>query len=269
MFLKKAILPSHKANRMKNEGDVINARDYFYEKKTYQNLFFLLKYRYIWMNQFIKGNHTGLEVGAGTGISKEFIKCKNYFTSDFSNYDYLDYKNVDALNTEFDDEKFDFIISSNMIHHVPYTISFFKEMDRILKPGGKLIIQEINGSFMMRLLLKMMRHEGYNYEINVFNKDQICTNPDDLWSANCVIPNLLFDNIESFENNIQEFKVIHSSHSEFLNFINSGGVIAKTFFIPLPKIGLKLFKKIDDFLSKTYPTIFALQRQIVLEKTKR
>jgi SAM-dependent methyltransferase len=266
MFLKNTFIPNHDSNRMRDEGNVEKARNLFYTSKSTSNLNFLLKNRFIWMNQFIKQEDFGLEVGSGTGISKDFIISKNYFISDFSNYNYLDFKLIDALNTGFENEKFDFVVSSNMIHHVPYPFLFFQEMNRILKPEGKLIIQEINGSFFMRGLLKLMRHEGYNYNVNVFDKEQICTNPNDLWSANCVIPNLLFDNIEKFESEFNEFKVIYRSHSEFLNFINSGGVIAKTFHLPLPIFCLRIIKKIDDFLSKISPNLFALQRQIVLEK---
>ena len=32
------------------------------------------------------------------------------------------------INTKFDDESFDYVIASNMIHHIPYPVKFFKEM---------------------------------------------------------------------------------------------------------------------------------------------
>ena len=173
---------------------------------------------------------------------------------------------VDALDTKINPNSLDFVISSNMIHHVPYPTLFFEEMSRILKPGGKLIIQEINCSSTMRFLLKLMRHEGYDFTIDVFDKTLICTDPNDLWSANCAIPNLLIDDIESFKKNIPYFSVTHTSYSEFLLFINSGGVISKTFHIPLPNFVNDIIVHIDNFLSKNFPIIFSLQRQIVLEK---
>jgi SAM-dependent methyltransferase len=219
------------------------------------------------MNRFIKKNDKGIEVGAGTGVSKEFIKSEFFKTTDYANNEWLDVKMIDALNTEFESESLDFIISSNMIHHVPYPILFFEEMNRILKPGGKLIIQEINCSASMRFLLKLMRHEGYDFTINVFDRKLICTDPEDLWSANCAIPNLLFDNLEDFSNKISGFKVIHTGFSEFLLFINSGGVISKTKYIPLPISILKIIKLIDNILISISPSFFALQRQIVLIKT--
>jgi len=255
----------HGENRMNHEGDVLLARKNFYLNNNF-NLKFLLKNRFFWMNDFIEEENIGLEVGCGTGISKEFILNKNFKISDFATHDYLDYKMVDALDTKFQENMFDFIISSNMIHHVPYPTRFFEEMNRILKPGGKLIIQEINCSLIMRFLLKLMRHEGYDFTINVFDTNLICTDPNDLWSANCAIQNLLFDNKERFHKMISSFEIIENSHSEFFNFINSGGVISKTFYIPLPTFILEILKNIDNFLSKFFPNIFSLQRQIVLQK---
>jgi SAM-dependent methyltransferase len=256
---------SHQENRMKYEGDTLSARTNFINDVS-TNLYFLLENRFTWMNRFIQNNDKGIEVGAGTGVSKEFIKSDFFRTTDYANNEWLDVKMIDALNTKFESESLDFIISSNMIHHVPYPILFFEEMNRILKPGGKLIIQEINCSSSMRFLLKLMRHEGYDFTINVFDRKLICTDPEDLWSANCAIPNLLFDNLEDFKNKIPGFNIAHTGFSEFLLFINSGGVISKTKYIPLPYTLLKIVKFVDDFLCKLAPSIFALQRQIVLIK---
>lgn len=266
IFLRTTFKPSHKDNRMKHEGDVQAARTHFF--KAPNNLRQLLKHRYDWMNKYIKKDQLGIEVGSGTGLSKEFIKKENFKTTDLAGHEWLDFKNIDALDTEFQDNKFDFIISSNMIHHVPYPVKFFKEMSRILKPQGLLLIQEINASFFMRLLLRLMKHEGYSYDINVFNQNEVCTDKNDLWSANCAIPNLLFDDKENFEKHIPYFQISKTSFSEFFCFINSGGVISKTIYIPLPIFALKLLGYMDSLLVKIFPSIFALQRQIVLKNIK-
>lgn len=117
----------------------------------------------------------------------------------------------------------------------------------------------------MMFLLRLMRHEGYDFGIDVFDRDLVCTDPNDLWSANCAIPNLLFDNQHLFHKRIPYFKIIHHSYSEFFTFINSGGVIAKTLFIPLPYFCLKIIQVLDFCFTKCFPSFFALQRQIVLK----
>jgi len=264
IFLTKLFKPEHGENRMRNEGDVLSARTYFFTGKN-NNLRFLLGERYRWMNRFISAGDCGIEVGCGTGVAKEFIEGTLLLT-DFADYPWLDVPNVDALSTPFKDGEFDFVIASNMIHHVARPKKFFQEMQRILKPGGRLLIQDVNASFFMRLALHAMKHEGYDFSAPVFNESVICTDHDDLWSANCAIVNLLFDDLSNFERQIDYFKVVEADHSEFLMFLNSGGVVAKTFFIPLPRLVLRLVKWLDSLLVKSLPSIFAMQRQIVLEK---
>jgi SAM-dependent methyltransferase len=268
MILKSSYQVRHEENRMKQEGDVVAARKLFYDRPS-KNLIFLLRNRYNWMNRYISPlEDSGIEVGCGIGVSKEFIRAKSYLLTDFDEQEWIDIKNVDALNTPFEDNSFNFVVSSNMIHHLPYPIKFLEEMQRILKPGGFLLIQEINCSLLMRIILRLMRHEGYSYNVDVFDKNSVACDPENLWSGNNAIPNLLFDNLERFKREVPYFNIVKSNFSECLTFLNSGGVTAKTFSVPLPYFALRLLKGIDDFLVFILPQLFALQRQIVLKVNK-
>jgi SAM-dependent methyltransferase len=265
MFLTHPYQPVHGENRMRYEGDVARARHYYFSAAP-RNLRFLLAHRYEWMNAHIPADGAGIEVGCGSGLSKEFIRAKDYKLTDYADHPWIDVPNVDALNTPFADRSLDFVVSSNMIHHVPYPVRFFAEMNRILKPGGVLLVQELNASLAMRGLLRLMRHEGYSYDPDVFDPDLVCTDPDDLWSANCAIPNLLFDDPDTFHEKVPYFRMVTHRYREFTCFINSGGVIAKTFCVPLPRLALWGLKLIDDVLTWALPGVFALQRQLVLRK---
>lgn len=265
-LLRESYKPLHGENRMRYEGDVRKARESFLTCSS-SNLKFLIENRFIWMNDYIGESDTGLEVGSGTAISKFFIRAKSFITTDFCQNEWLDKKNIDALATPFSNESFHFIVASNMLHHVPYPMRFLREMHRILKKDGFLLIQDINASFFMRMVLRLMKHEGYSYEPDVFNESTVCTDPCDLWSANCAIPNLLFDDKSKFKKNVPYFKIMRHDFSEFFVFLNSGGVIAKTFFIPLPLSLCKFLKSVDDILTKILPNIFALQTRIILQKT--
>jgi SAM-dependent methyltransferase len=265
-MLKRAYHPRHDQNRMRHEGNVSLAREQYLSGRVPENLRRLLAGRYQWMNDFIRPGDVGLEVGCGTGLSKQFIRAQEYYLSDLDEYEWLDFKNVDALATPFDDASFDFVVNSNMIHHVASPLRFFAEMHRILKPGGRLIIQEINASSLMRLLLRLMRHEGYSYDVNVFDPSAVCTDPADLWAANCVIPNLLFDDRQAFARHVAGFDFIHHRFRECLCLINSGGVIAKTVYVPLPGAALRCLEAVDSALTSWFPGLLALQRQVVLER---
>ncbi len=263
----KRYISKHEENKLSHEGDVVYARKFYYSKKP-NNLIFLLKKRFTWMNKYINKEDKVLEVGCGSGISRDFIrKDCNLLLTDFAEHPWVE-KKVDALDTKFKNNSFDAVYCSNMIHHVPFPKKFFIEMHRILKPEGFLLIQEINCSFMMKLLLILNKHEGFDFEINPYSLKKPATNEDDLWSANCAIPNLLFDNVKKFKKEIPNFEIIEQTFSEFLIFPLSGGVIAKKKTINLPNGLLKIVDLIDRMLIFISPKIFALQRRIVLKKAK-
>jgi SAM-dependent methyltransferase len=265
MIIKQKTFYSHNKNRMKSEGDVLKARTYFFSKKN-KNLYYLLKERFNWVNNYINPNDNCLELGAGPGFLKYFLNNKNVKTSDLANYDFLDYKNIDALDTKFPASTFHKVITSNVLHHIPYPLKHFREVYRILKPNGLYIIQDINCSVVTQLAITLMRHEGFDFTANPTNENVPCNNTDDLWSANIALPNLIFDNFEKFNKKLDNrFILIHQNFSECLIFLNSGGVIAKTKYIPLNKFFNKMIIKLDKLLVK-FPKIFAMQRSIVLKK---
>lgn len=261
----KAVFDS-KSNRMKKIGDVENAINEFKKKKN-KNLDFLLKKRFSWMKEFINEKNTGLEVGAGGGFSKNFIKNKNFKISDLAMHEHLDFKNVDAQKTNFETNNYDFIIAVNMIHHVPYPIKFLNEMHRILKKGGRLIIQEAYCSVVFQLITILMKHEGFDFTKKVWNENQPMSDENDRWSGNIAIPHLIFDDIEKFNSKFgDKFVLEHEKLFECFVFLNSGGVTSKTFYIPLNSFFLKILDLIDSFLVKFFPSIFAMGRQLVLKK---
>jgi|TARA_Y100000294_G_scaffold29811_1_gene25203 SAM-dependent methyltransferase len=266
MKILKKVEFSKNQNRMKAVGNIEDALNYFKTKKN-KNLYFLTKKRYEWMNDYIKKSDIGIEVGAGPGLSKQFIQNNNLKISDFSDHQHLDYKNVDAQDTKFKENSYDFVIASNMIHHIPYPIKFFREMHRILKKDGKLIIQDACCSIVLKIATIIMRHEGYDFTKDVWSETMPVTNAEDLWAGNIAVPHLIFDDINIFNKNLGSyFKIEHENFSECLMFLNSGGLCSKTFYIPLNNFFLNIVSKIDYILVKTFPKIFAMGRQLVLRK---
>ncbi len=262
--IKDKIRFKHSENLMKQEGDVMRSIDDIDKNK---NLYILLKERFNWMNDFITQDANGIEVGAAAGFSKKFIKSKNFKISDFSDYKHLDFKNVDAQATGFKDKEFDFVISSNMIHHIPFPVKFFNEMHRILKKGGKLIIFDAHCSVLLQLVLIIMKHEGFDFTKNVWSLNEPSTGIDDPWSGNSAIPYLIFKEKKVFEENLGvKFNLRYIKTCECMLFLNSGGVTSKTFYVPLNFFFLNILKYMDKFLTLFFPKIFALGYKIVLEK---
>jgi len=50
---------------------------------------------------------------------------------------------VDAKKMVFQDEYFDVVISNSIIHHIPEPSEVFREMDRVLRPGGILFVRDL------------------------------------------------------------------------------------------------------------------------------
>ena len=265
MKVLRAFEPINGASSMAHAGDLKNARE-IYIRGLNRNLNFLLSRRFSWMNRFVTKNDEGLELGSGISASKDFIKCKKFYTSDFTDSKWLDYSNIDALDTGFESGSFDFIIVSNVIHHLAYPNLFLEECHRLLKPSGVLLIQEIYTSVLTRIILKLMEHEGFNEDIDVFNSTVPANNPRDAWSANCSIPKLLFGNKTTFKEYFPTWKVLHFQRVECILFLNSGGVVAKTGYVPLRPGLLKAVEFLDKLLIKIAPNFFALQVQIVIQK---
>ena len=184
-----------------------------------------------------------------------------------SNDDHLDLVNIDAQNTKLEKESLDFVIASNMIHHIPYPIKFFREMHRILKKEGKLIIFEPYCSIILQIATFIMKHEGFDFTLNVWDEKIPKSEEKNSWHGNIAVPHLIFDDKKKFDKNLGKyFKFEYENLTECLIFLNSGGVTSKTWFLPLNNFFLNILHNFDKVLIKLFPNIFCLGRRIVLVK---
>lgn len=264
--IKKKVAFSNSENKMSSVANTQKARELYYSSKSL-NVKYLLEKRFNWMNSFIKDDDIGIEVGSGAGFIKDFIKNKNLKLTDLGDDQHLDFKNIDAQNTGFPNESYDFVIASNMIHHIPFPMKFFKEMNRILKKGGKLIIFESYCSVVFQLITIFMKHEGFDFTVDVWNENEANSDENNAWHGNIAVPHLIFDDKKKFNNNLGTiFKIDYEKLSECFIFLNSGGVTSKTKFLPMNRFFLNLLHLIDNFLIKLFPNIFCMGRKIVLTK---
>jgi SAM-dependent methyltransferase len=261
----RAYKPARAENRMRSESDVLAARADYAQRKS-ANLHALLRSRFEWMNDYIRPDFIGVDVGCGAGFSREFIRCKKLLLTDLTTHDYLDIPRVDALHLPFDDGSLDFIIESNVLHHLPYPVRALNEARRVLRPGGFLLMHEVQASVLFCAVLRAMRHEGYSFDVKVFDENALCTDPDDPWAGNNAIPRLMFDRRDDFLSLQPGWRILRDSPCECLMFLNSGGVTAKTAYVPLPALVLKGVERLDSFLANLAPNLLALGRRIALQK---
>ena len=259
--------PEHSQNRMKNEGEVTEARKYFMTGKN-RILYRLIEQRFSWMNEYIQEtDEVIVELGCGAGLSKEFIHSDKFVMTDVARHEWVE-KYVDAMNIDYPNNSVDVFICSHMIHHISNPAVFLDAISKKLKPRGRVIIQDIYTCLLMKFALRLMRHEGWSDTVDVFDRTTVCNDPSDAWSANCSVPKLLFFGKSGgvFEQEFPQYKIIKKSRNECFLFFLSGGVIAKTFYLPVGDKGTVVIKRIDRFLVKKFPAVFACGCSIVLQK---
>lgn len=138
---------------MAHAGNLTRVRETYLNGMN-RNFNHLLKSRFSWINEYIGTDDAGIEFGSGIRASKDYIKAAKFLKSDILESERVDVKQLDALNTQLPKSSLDFIVVSNITHHLAYLKQFFSEADQLLKMNGKLIIQEINISFVIRLVLR-------------------------------------------------------------------------------------------------------------------
>lgn len=118
-----------------------------------------------------------LEIGCGNGngtkVIKKLFSPKSIVAIDLDermieiaqrrNKDgSVGYKVMDASNLEFPDDHFDAIFDFGIIHHIPNWRRCIKEIYRVLKPGGEVILEDLSReSFAMgmgKLWRKILDH---------------------------------------------------------------------------------------------------------------
>tara|TARA_B110001454_G_C12603012_1_gene385329 strand:- start:34 stop:825 length:792 start_codon:yes stop_codon:yes gene_type:complete len=262
-MLPRKVINEHHESKLKGEGNILNS----VKKITFnKNLDFLLKKRFSYIERYLKKDDMILELGCGAGHSKNYIKNKNLKISDITNYDFLDFKNVDCLNTPFKNDSFDCVFSLSLIHHIPNPMKLFNEIGRILKKNGKYIILDVNCCFFFKLITILTKSEKYDLDVNIYNEEINLTDPNDTFDSNNAVPSLIFEDFEKFNNKLKyNFEINDLKFQEFFTFLNSGGVIIDAPYLPLNKFLLKLLDNSDNFLSR-FKKIFPLHIYCCLEK---
>ena len=104
--------------------------------------------------EFIEPSDEVLECACGTGAISEYIaqKCKRLIATDFApgmlrkaakkcrKYPNVVFRKADITNIKCKDAHFDKVVAGNVIHLLPEPEKAIRELERVVKPGGKIII---------------------------------------------------------------------------------------------------------------------------------
>jgi SAM-dependent methyltransferase len=249
---------------VRHAGDVVRARADF-GRRPGANLRYVVRKRIAWMQRYLGPETYAVELGCGAGFSELFLRAGTLELTDTERRPWVA-RVVDALAMPYADATLDVLIVNNVIHHLAYPTTFLHEAARVLRPGGHLLVQECDCSLTTRIAIRLTGHETYDLRADPFDASRPCNDPRDPWSANCAIPNRLFDQLDAFRARFPEFEVIEAARSEFFIHFNSGGITSRGPYVPLPEVALRILDAIDRVLVAVAPGVFASQRRVVLRR---
>tara|TARA_B100000780_G_scaffold261974_1_gene214764 strand:+ start:1372 stop:2178 length:807 start_codon:yes stop_codon:yes gene_type:complete len=259
-------IKEYKCKKIK-EPDIYLSRKKIFQSQD-KNLLYLINSRFLWMKKFIKNKKIIIELGSGNGCVKKVLKNKKIILTDIVKYKWID-KKVDMINLDLDKKlvnKVDVFIINHSLHHSANPALSIQNMSKFLKKDGLILLNEPETSFMLKLIQMLLDDESWSLKANVFNKKKKIFKSSNPWVSNTAIAQLLFKDKKKFEKKFPQYAIEKNQLSEFLIFLNSGGLSSNFFHFKLNNFFLKIVDSIDKILIYLFPSIFALNRSVVLRK---
>ena len=202
-------------------------------------------------------HETIIELGSGGGFLKEIMP--DVRTSDILELPDNDLT-FDALNMPFENESIGAFLMVDVFHHVPDSFKFLTEMQRTLKPGGKIIMNEPWNSGWGRAIYKNFHHETFNPA-----GDWTIPSSGPMSDANGALPWIVFKrDIKKFETQFPDLIVKTVKPHTPLRYLLSGGVSMRSL---VPQNSFRLISGIEKLLSPI-TRWFSMFATIIIEKKK-
>lgn len=196
-----------------------------------------------------------LEIGSGTSPLKMFLP--NVVTSDVLELDHIDIvfdcHEISEL-AAIPDRSLDVITLTNVLHHLRDPMLFLESATRKLAKGGRVIMVEPYFSLVSSPLYKFLHHEPTNFDIE---RPVLDTIAGPLSSSNQAIPYMIFFSRSDWLNELShlyDLTNIRFGYHTSLAYMATGG-ISRIF--PVPGWMYRAFFKLDRFLARTFPGLFA------------
>ena len=135
--------------------------------------------RRLWMilkNEFLMDGKVVLDFSPSRSLFRKLNSIRNiqYISTDISG-DFLAENKFDITQLEIKDEQIDLILCYHILEHIPDDLKAISELYRVLKPGGKIIIQtpfkdgEIYEDFTITNPQERLKHFGQEDHVRVYS----------------------------------------------------------------------------------------------------
>ena len=170
---------------------------------------------------------------------------------------------ADAQNLPFENKVFSNIVLFDVLHHLQCPLLFFAEAQRVLKPGGRVIMMEPGITPISKLLYKMGHKEPVEMGWDMNDPCKIDADKDP-YDSNQAIPTILFKrDPQLFLAAVKGFKINSSDWLSLFAYPLSGGF--KSWSL-LPYKWVHTMLKIEEKILPFLGSLLAFRLMVVLEK---
>jgi hypothetical protein len=232
----------------------INVEDIIY-KDNYLN--FIYNYVYQVIVKHIEYQGKTLELGATSFSIKNYIDDSIITNIDFHN-------NLDlvtsGISLPIKNDSITNLVLKDTFHHLGDIVQSFKEFDRILNVGGRIVLVEPFWSIPLRVVAFFFHPEPFNFKSTKWGHDF----EDPNMGNQALAHNVFIRDLKEFESKFKNLRVSKLKVIVGLSYILSGGLYKRTI---LPSWLLIKIHKLE-IKSKLFLKIFGTQVVIVIEKSK-
>jgi SAM-dependent methyltransferase len=217
-----------------------------------------------WYKQIVAdlkpGSGQTLEVASGIGNFKEFHP--QVIASDIEWHDRLDLK-CDAHCLPFGDETLANVVMIDGLHHLADPIRFIGEADRVLEPGGRLLLLEPYPTPFSLLIYRLFHHEPFDFSVDYFATGHRERSPV-FRGGNQAAAYLIFHKqrrrfLDMFSNSL---RIVKTRRLSCLAYPLSGGFSRRSL---LPAVSFPFMQVVEALLSPLR-FLLAFRCYVVLEK---
>ena len=209
-------------------------------------------------NEYLEGIGDEIEIGAGVAPMRDTYP--KVLATDIIDSPHLD-RTINAEAMDLESASVRVIYGQNCFHHFPRPESFFRELERVLVPGGGAILMEpYYGPVATLLFKRLFRTEGFDKTFPDWNTPV----KGPMNGANQALSYIVFvRDRELFEQKFPLLRVVHRSVApNYLKYLISGGVnfrqLLPNAFIP----ALSLM----EWLLLPFGRLLALHHFVVIKK---
>ncbi len=210
---------------------------------------------------------TTVEIGGGIGNLKErlalTVPAATVVSSDIQFALWLDCV-ADAQNLPFADRGLTNIVMVDVCHHMEFPIKFFRESDRVLRPGGRIVMVEPAITWGSTLFYRFLHREP----VRISADPLIDGMPDptrDPYAANQAVPTLIATrDVGRFHATLPNLRIKRVDWFSLAVYPLSGG-FKRWSLIPSALVGpaLRFERAVEPFLGR----FLAFRMMVVIEKS--